>query len=332
MAIRRRRALQLLPMAAAAAMLPSACRPGPRANGPLTLGVLQFQRARPPDACREGFVAGLAQGGFGARQGVRLLQRCADGSMATAHARVEELLRQPLRLLVAVGTPALQACLQQAPPTLPVVFCYCSNPWGAGAGRTFSDHRPNVTGTVSTNPVAEQLRLALQLQPGLHTLGLVYDPAQANASFEAELLRGAAAERRLQVLAEPVAGPSEVAGAVQRLLAREVEAFVKVADYATIGAFAVLAGAALAAGVPVYSVDPVDIAVPGCLAVLGWDPRSDGLQAAALAVRVLRGTAPAGLPFEPARDPQLLLNALTARRLGIRLPASLRARAERVVG
>jgi putative ABC transport system substrate-binding protein len=288
-------------------------------------------RAEPPDATRKAFLEGLAKGGFGAAQGVKVLQRSADGSMATARQQVEELLRQQVRMLVAVGTPALHACLELAPHTVPVVFCYCSNPWGAGAGRSYGDHRRNVTGTVSTNPVADQLQLVRQLQPELHRLGLIYDPAQANAGFEAELLRGEAAQWQLIVEAEPVTGPAEVAQAAQRLLAQEVQAFVKVGDYATIQAFDQLAAAALRARVPVYSVEAADITVPGCLAVVGWDPRSDGLQAAALAVKVLRGTSPAVLPFEQAQDQLLLLNALTARKLGIALPASLRARADRVV-
>jgi len=300
-------------------------------EGPPTLGLLQFVRAEPPDATRKAFLEGLAKGGFGAAQGVKVLQRSADGSMATARQQVEELLREQVRMLVAVGTPALHACLELAPHSLPVVFCYCSNPWGAGAGRSYGDHRRNVTGTVSTNPVADQLQLVRQLQPELHRLGLIYDPAQANAGFEAELLRGEAAQWQLIVEAEPVTGPAEVAQAAQRLLAQEVQAFVKVGDYATIQAFDQLAAAALRARVPVYSVEAVDITVPGCLAVVGWDPRSDGLQAAALAVKVLRGTSPAVLPFEQAQDQLLLLNALTARKLGIALPASLRARADRVV-
>ena len=252
--------------------------------------------------------------------------------MATAHRQVEQLLRERVRMLVAVGTPALQACLQLAPHTVPVVFCYCSNPWGAAAGRSYDDHRRNVTGTVSTNPVADQLDLLRQLQPELQCLGLIYDPAQANASFEAELLRREAAERHLKVEAEPVTGAAEVAQAAQQLIGREVEAFVKVGDYATMQAFDQLAAAALRGRVPVYSGDMADITVPGCLAVLGWDPRSDGLQAASLAVKVLRGTSPADIPFQQARDQQLLLNALTARRLGIALSASLRNRADRVVG
>lgn len=300
-------------------------------EGPPTLGLLQFVRAEPPDATRKAFLEGLAKGGFGAAQGVKVLQRSADGSMATARQQVEELLREQVRMLVAVGTPALHACLELAPHSLPVVFCYCSNPWGAGAGRSYGDHRRNVTGTVSTNPVADQLQLVRQLQPELHRLGLIYDPAQANAGFEAELLRGEAAQWQLIVEAEPVTGPTEVAQAAQRLLAQEVQAFVKVGDYATIQAFDQLAAAALRARVPVYSVEAVDITVPGCLAVVGWDPRSDGLQAAALAVKVLRGTSPAVLPFEQAQDQLLLLNALTARKLGIALPALLRARADRVV-
>lgn len=328
----RRRSLQLLAGAGAAALGAVACRRTPGMQAPPTLGLLQFVRAAPPDAAREGFLAGLAQGGYGPAQGVVVLQRSADGRLAAAHRQVELLLQEPLALLVAVGTPALQVCLQRAPRRLPVVFCYCSNPWGAGAGRSYGDHRRNVTGTVSTNPVADQLELVRQLQPELRRLGLIYDPAQANASFEAELLRAEAAQRQLRVEAQPVTGPADVPQAVQRLLAREVEAFVKVGDYATITAFHQLAAAALAAGVPVYSVDPVDITVPGCLAVVGWDPRRDGLQAAALAVKVLRGTSPAALPLEQARDQVLLLNALTARRLGIGLPAPLRARADRVVG
>jgi len=326
----RRRALQLLAAGGGAAALAAACR-RPELAGPPTLGLLQFVRAEPPDATRTGFLEGLAKGGFGAAQGVKVLQRSADGSMATARQQVEELLREQVRMLVAVGTPALHACLELAPHSLPVVFCYCSNPWGAGAGRSYGDHRRNVTGTVSTNPVADQLQLVRQLQPELHRLGLIYDPAQANAGFEAELLRGEAAQWQLIVEAEPVTGPAEVAQAAQRLLAQEVQAFVKVGDYATIQAFDQLAAAALRARVPVYSVEAVDITVPGCLAVVGWDPRSDGLQAAALAVKVLRGTSPAVLPFEQAQDQLLLLNALTARKLGIALPASLRARADRVV-
>ena len=332
MSTSRRRTLQLLAGAGAAALLPAACRRAPVQQGPPTLGLLQFLRAEPPDAARQGFLAGLAQGGFGPAQGVRVLQRAAGGSMATARRQVQELLREPVQMLVAVGTPALHACLELAPHTVPVVFCYCSNPWGAGAGRSYGDHRRNVTGTVSTNPVADQLDLVRDLQPELQRLGLIYDPAQANASFEAELLRGEAAQRQLMVEAEPVAAPAEVAQAAQRLLGREVEAFVTVGDYATIEAFDQLAAAALRARVPVYAVEAADIGVPGCLAVVGWDPRSDGLQAAALAVKVLRGTSPAALPFEPVQDQLLLLNALTARRLGIVLPASLRARADRVVG
>lgn len=301
-------------------------------QGPPRLGLLQFVRAEPPDAARQGFLAGLVQGGFGPAQGVAVLQRFAGGSLATARRQVDELLHQRVEMLVAVGTPALQACLQQAPHHLPVVFCYSSNPWGVGAGRSYGEHRRNVTGTVSTNPVADQLALVHQLQPELQRLGLIYDPAQANASFEAELLRGEAAERDLLVEAEPVTGPSEVAKAAQRLLDREVEAFVTVGDYATMQAFDHLAAVALRARVPVYSVEAANVSVPGCLAVVGWDPRSDGLQAAALAVKVLRGTSPGDLPFEQATDQLLLLNALTAQRLGIGLPASLRARADRVVG
>lgn len=42
-----------------------------------------------------------------------------------------------------------------------------------------------MTGTVTTNPVADQLQLARTLVPGLARVGLLYNPAEPNASFEA---------------------------------------------------------------------------------------------------------------------------------------------------
>lgn len=329
----RRQALRLLGGAAAAGTLVAAgCNARSRPPGPPRLGLLQYVRGAAPDAARRGFVQALARAGFRPPAGVTLLERFADGSMAKGRAHVKDLLEAGVDMLVAIGTPPLTAILAIAPARVPVVFLYCSNPWGAGAGTSYTHHRPNVVGTVSTSPLAEQLDLARRITPGLSSVGLVFHPSEANASFEAELLRREASQRSIAVVIEPVAGPAEVARAADALAAQRVGALVRVGDYATSVAFPALAAAGLRHRLPVYSVDPADITVPGCLAVVGWDPLADGAQAGALAVQVLRGRSPASMAFEPVTRKLLLLNRRTAGAIGVTFPPELLRQADRVEG
>lgn len=331
MTLSRRSGLRLLGGAAAAAALTPllACRrqPSPSGAGGLRrVGLLQYQDSPPVQATRRALLASLADRGFRVGQQIQVLQRDAAGQAARSRQQAAELVAARLDLLLAVGTPSLLAALAEAPADLPIVFCYCSNPWGAGAGRSASQHLPHVTGTVTTNPVAAQLRLARTLVPGLSRVGLLYNPAEPNASFESELLAQAADAQRLQLLREPVLSASDLPQAWQQLQQGAPQALLQVGDYVTQQGFARLAQLALAARVPLFGVDPAFAGVLGCLAVVGWDPCRDGRQAGVLAARVLAGTPPAQLPFEQPGTPQTWLNPLTAQRLGLDLPPPVLAR------
>lgn len=129
----RRRALRLLGGAAAAgALLAAGCQARRRPPGPPRVGLIQYVRGAAPDAARRGFVQALARAGFRAPAGVILLERFSEGSMATCRAQVKDLLEAGVDMLVAIGTPPLTAILAIAPARVPVVFTYCSNPWGPG--------------------------------------------------------------------------------------------------------------------------------------------------------------------------------------------------------
>jgi putative ABC transport system substrate-binding protein len=217
---------------------------------------------------------------------------------------------------------------------VPVVFCYCSNPWGAGAGKPpggVGQHRPNVVGTIGTNPVGEELDLAKEVNPAIRRVGLIYNPGEPNSDYEAGILRKEAAKRGLTIEAQSVANSGEVLQAAQSLAEKKVEAFVKIGDYATIQAFNAICKVGLENKIPVYSVDPPDIDLPGCLAVIGWNYRDDGMAAGRLAVRVLKGESPATMAFEPLTKTDLLVSKATAKAIGVTLPEALLKRADKVV-
>ena len=260
-------------------------------------------------ATRQALLASLAAQGYGVDRQIQLLQRDAGGRAARSRQLAAELVASRLDLLLAIGTPSLLAAKAEAPR-----------------------HRPHVTGTVTTNPVGDQLQLARTLVPGLNRVGLLYNPAEPNASFEAELLAQAAADQRVQLLRELVSSAGDLAQAWQRLQLGEPQALLQVGDYVTQQGFAQLAQLALAARMPLFGVDPAYAGVPGCLAVVGWDPCRDGRQAGVLAARVLAGTPPARLPFEQPGTPQIWLNPLTAPQLGLALPVAVLARSTVVQG
>jgi putative ABC transport system substrate-binding protein len=78
-------------------------------------------------------------------------------------------------------------------------------------------------------------------------------------------------------------------------------------------------------------VDPPDIQLPGCLAVIGWNYRDDGMAAGQLAVRVLKGESPSQMAFEPLKTTDLLVSLATAKAIGVTVPQDLVQRADQVV-
>ncbi len=305
-----------------------------KVKGP-TIGMLQFVDAAPPNSVRKGFMAALAKAGYAEGESLNVIQKDAAGELANTTLVAKQFVGVPVDLFLAIGTPPLQAAMQVAPSSMPVVFCYCSNPWGAGAGTPpgkVGQHKPNVVGTVGTNPVGEELDLAREVDPNLSSVGLIYNPGEPNSEFEAKLLAQEAARRGIKLESQAVANSGEVLQAAQALAAKKIGAFVKIGDYATIQAFSSICKVGLENKIPVYSVDPPDIDLPGCLGVIGWSYYEDGFAAGEMAVRILKGESPARMNFEPLTKTELLLNRNTAKAIGVTLPEALLKRANKVVG
>ncbi|MEA5416719.1 ABC transporter substrate-binding protein [Synechococcus sp. BA-132 BA5] len=337
MGLQRREFLSLVGLGALGTVVLSACgKPGggARVKGP-TIGVLQMVDAPPPNNTRKGFEAALAAAGYIPGQSVNFIQKDAAGELANTTLVMKQFVGDGVDMILAVGTPPLQAAMKVAPQTTPVIFCYCSNPWGAGAGTppgAVGQHRPNVVGTIGTNPVDKELDLARQIDPDLKTVGLIYNPGEPNSEYEAKVLKREAAKRDITVVEQSVANSGEVLQAAQVLAQKKVDAFVKIGDYATIQGFGSIAKVGLEKKIPVYSVDADDIKMPGCLATVGWSYFDDGYAAGKLAVRVLKGESPATMAFEPLTKTEMLLNRATAAAIGVTLPEDLLKQAKEVVG
>ena len=117
-----------------------------------------------------GFMEGLKASGLYEGRDFEIRKQNAQGDMATVSALVDNAVAQGSDLLIAFSTPTLQAAIQRA-GRIPVVFTYVANGVIAGAGKSRSDHLPNVTGVDFTTAYSPMFTLIRQADAVCKTVG-----------------------------------------------------------------------------------------------------------------------------------------------------------------
>jgi putative ABC transport system substrate-binding protein len=160
---------------------------------------------------------------------------------------------------------------------------------------------------------------------------LIDNPGEPNSEYEAKLLKQEAAKRVITVEESPAAKSGEVLQAAQALEEKKVQAFVKIGDYATVQDLDSIAKVGLAIVIPVISFDADDIKTPGTLAKPGWSYEDDGHAAGELAVKVLKGEAPAMISFLSQSKIDVRFNKATEQAIGFTIPEQVEQKAHKIV-
>ena len=124
MSLRRREFIALAGAGLGSSLVLAACgRLGgskPR-KGPV-IGMLQMVDAPPPNLTREGFEEALVAAGYRDGETVTFLQKDAAGELPNTTLVMKQFLGDQVDMVLAVGTPPLQAAMQVMPATTPVVL------------------------------------------------------------------------------------------------------------------------------------------------------------------------------------------------------------------
>jgi ABC-type uncharacterized transport system substrate-binding protein len=213
---------------------------------------------------------------------------------------------------------------------VPVVFNYVANAVWAGAGRSDTDHLPNVTGVYLPGAYDEMLALIREVLPHARVLGTLYVPSEVNTVYHRDRFGEAAGKAGLEFVTVAANTASEVADAALSLASRKIDAICQLPGNLTASAFPTIAEAARRSRLPLFGFQ-TSAAEAGAHLVVARDYRDGGAAAARLAVRIMRGESPASIPFEPARETKLVANVEAARAIGLRIPTPVLARAQRVI-
>jgi ABC-type uncharacterized transport system substrate-binding protein len=285
------------------------------------VGVAYFAPDPGQESCLQGLRDGLRDQGFVEGQNLELRKSHAQGEIANIPAMLQNFDTLGLDLIVPMTTPCLTGACSVVKKT-PVVFTYVYDPIAAGAGKTPTDHLPNITGVGSFPPVAETIDVIQQLVPGVRSVGTLYNSSEANSRKVVGVARELFRQRGITLEEVAITSSSEVFQAAQVLSHRNVQALWVTGDNTALQAFAGIAKVAADARLPLINNDP-EFVQQGALVSVGIGWYQTGYAAAKAVARVLRGESPQAIPFENIAVKQLELNHAVARTLGITFPPEL---------
>jgi putative ABC transport system substrate-binding protein len=294
----------------------------------LQVGILGI--TPPTPANQEMFQQGLAQLGYSEGSHYGLVQQHADGVPARLPEAAAALVRAKVTVIFARGTAALAAAVR-ATTTIPIVAVDLeSDPIALGYATSLARPGKNVTGVFLDLPElsAKQLQLFREIVPGLSRVVLVGDTVGNAAQFRATERAARTLGVQAQALEGRTTGDLEAAlVTAQRNAVGGVVIFSSPVVFNHSARIATLARDKRLATVSLFT----EFAEAGGLFTYGPSLRESFLRCGVYVGKILGGATAAELPIERPQKFELVINQKTAKALGLTIPRTMLAQADRVI-
>ena len=329
----RPRAAAALVLCLAASLMMLSAAPASRAAAPKRIAIIRAADWMGSEWGEDAIRVGLQESDLEAGRDYELSITSAQGDLATLPSLIDAAIDAHASVIVALQDPTLAVAVQRA-RSVPIVFHLLSDPFAVGAGKSDTDHLPNVTGVYSPGfGDAEQTRrveLIRRVLPGAKRIGILFSPEdRLSVSFKDRMTK-AAQQAGLQVTAVPVSSAAEAGDATRSLCSQKVDAIELFGNAAHAG-FAGVIQVARDCRIPVFSPSPFEV-MQGAVLSFAADFQEGGVVAGKMIARILKGESPAAIPFYRVQSTKLVVNPGDASRIGVTLPPGLVKEANEVVG
>jgi putative ABC transport system substrate-binding protein len=280
-----------------------------------------------------GFRLGLKDTGYFEGENVAIEYRWAENQFDRLPALAAELVRRQVAVIATSGGTASTFAAKAATTTIPVVFTTAEDPVRQGLVASLARPGGNLTGINFFNIelAAKQLGLLYELVPAATRIGVLVNPASAmNTESTLRDVESAARTMRLQIQVLNASTSREIDAAFATFARERPDAlFVNGDPFLNIRRVQ-LALLAARLGIPAIYTGR-EYAQAGGLMSYGSDITDAYHQQGVYVGRILKGAKPVDMPVTQASKFELVINAQTARILGISVPPSLLARADEVI-
>lgn len=280
------------------------------------------------DAARDGVRDELEASGFEEGKNLTFTYESAQGNPATAAQIARKLVGEKPDVIVPISTPSAQAVVA-ATKDIPVVFTAVTDPLGAKLVSDMKTPGGNVTGMTDLSPIGKHLDLIKEITPQAKTMGVPFNPGEANAVTLLRLIKEQAPARGLKVVEAPAPKSADVLAAAQSLVGK-VDVIYVPTDNTIVTALEAVIKVGVDNKIPVYAGD-TDSVPRGAIAALGFNYYDVGRQTGKMVLRVLKGEKPGDIAVQGVGTTQLFVNPGMAEKMDVKIPAAVIDRAKTVV-
>ncbi|MFL5048161.1 MAG: ABC transporter substrate-binding protein [Xanthobacteraceae bacterium] len=277
------------------------------------------------------FRQGLKDTGHVEGDNVTIVYRWADGQSDRLPALADDLLRRQVALIAALGGAAAFAA-KAATTTVPIVFNVDDDPVKLGLVGNLARPSGNLTGTnfLSAELTTKRLELLRELVPAAARVAVLANPTYPTGKSTVKDLAAVAPAMGLQLQVLNARTNHEINAAFATLARAPSDALFVAGDPFFTSRRFQLVNLTSRHAVPA-TFGTREFAEAGGLMSYGSNIADAWRQVGAYAGRILAGAKPADLPVVQASKFELVINAETARMLGIAIPHSLLALADEVI-
>jgi putative ABC transport system substrate-binding protein len=277
------------------------------------------------------FVQRLRELGFAEGANLAITRRHADGRIEKLPAVAAELARLNPDVFFGAGPEASLSALRQTAGDKPIVFIAVDfDPVGTGYVTNPARPAGRITGITAVQSVlpGKRLELVKELLPGTRRVAVLGNEQTAGQlAVVEEAAKRLALELHVIQFKRP---PFDYEAAIAEAMRSSSEVLFVLGSALFVPARRLIPELALKARLPSV-FHHAQWAEVGGLMAYGFNFPQMWRSAADMVGKILRGAKAGDIPMEQPTTYELAINAATARKLGIRIPESIRVRIDRVI-
>ena len=279
-----------------------------------------------------GFRRGLNDAGFVEGQRVEIEFRWARGEYERLPTLAAELVQRRVRVILAGGGEVGALAAKSATSTIPILIVLSSDPVKSGLVASFNRPGGNVTGLMTATSILETKKFGLlcEMVPNARVIAMIINPNYPPHAADAVEVQAAAQSIGRQLLVLRAGSPSAIDLAFTTLVEHRAGALLIGGDPFLVGRSQQLVAMATRYAVPAI-YDFRESVLAGGLMSYGSNLPNNYRQLGVYAGRILNGESAADLPVMHPAIFDFAINLVTAKALGLEVPATLLARADEVI-